>query len=149
MYVDSDENNFSNNPFLNRNIKTLKGMKYRLVPRVNPLDRSKVKYYATPVIDGNISKADLTKEVAAISSMSRGDVSNVMEGVRDVTPKYVKISKSITIGELGTLRISFTSEGVDNPDDFNVSMIKGVKYVFTPSKELRLQLNDMHFERVD
>jgi predicted histone-like DNA-binding protein len=116
---------------------------------MNPQNPSQVKYYAAPVIDGNVSKADLTKEIAAISSMSRGDVSNVVEGMRDVTPKYVKMSKSVTIGELGTLRITFTSEGVDNIEDFNVSMIKNVRYLFTPSMELRQQLFDIHFERVD
>jgi predicted histone-like DNA-binding protein len=124
-------------------------MKYKLVQRANPLDRSKVKYYATPIIDGNISKSDLTKEIAAISSMSRGDVSNVIEGMRDVTPKYAKMSKSISIGELGTLRISFTSEGVENIEDFNVNMIKDVRYIFTPSKELKQQLIDIHFEKAD
>jgi predicted histone-like DNA-binding protein len=124
-------------------------MKYKLVKRVNPQNRSQVKYYAAPIIDGNISKSDLTKEIAGISSMSRGDVSNVLEGVRDVTPKYVKINKSITIGDLGTLRITFSSEGVDNIEDFNVNMIRDVRYLFTPSQELKQQLNDIHFERVD
>jgi predicted histone-like DNA-binding protein len=124
-------------------------MKYKLVQRVNPQDRSQVKYYAAPVIDGNVSKSDVTKEIASISSMSRGDVSNVFEGARDVAPKYVKMSKSITIGDLGTLRISFSSEGVDNPEDFNVNMIKDVRYIFTPSQELKLQLLDIHFERVE
>jgi predicted histone-like DNA-binding protein len=124
-------------------------MKYKLIQRTNPLDRSKVKYYAAPVIDGNVSKSDLTKEIAAISSMSRGDVSNVIESMRDITPKYMKMSKSISLGELGTLRISFSSKGVDNIEDFNVNMIKDVRYIFTPSQELRQQLKDMHYEKAD
>jgi predicted histone-like DNA-binding protein len=124
-------------------------MKYKMIQRVNPQDRSKAKWYATPVIDGNISKAEVTKEIAAISSMSRGDTSNVIEGVRDITPKYLKLSKSVSIGDLGTLRISFSSEGVDNIEDFNVNMIKDVKYIFTPSQELKQQLNDIHFEKVE
>jgi predicted histone-like DNA-binding protein len=124
-------------------------MKYKLIQRANPLDRSQVKYYATPVIDGNISKSELTKDIAAISSMSRGDVSNVIEGMRDITPKYVKMSKSISLGELGSLRVSFGSEGVDKVEDFNVNMIKDVRYIFTPSQELKQQLKDIHFEKVD
>jgi predicted histone-like DNA-binding protein len=124
-------------------------MKYKMIKRMNPQDRSQAKYYAAPVIDGNVSKADLTKDIAAISSMSRGDVTNVFEATRDVAPKYIKMGKSVCIGDLGTLRISFGSEGVDNVDDFNVNMINGVRYVFTPSQELKQQLADIRFEKID
>jgi predicted histone-like DNA-binding protein len=105
-------------------------MKYKMIQRANPLDRGKVMYCAAPVIDGNVSKAGLTKKIAAISSISGDDVSNVIESMKGVTPEYVKMGKSITIGESGTLRISFSREGVDNSDDFNVNMIKDVRYIF-------------------
>lgn len=45
---------------------------------------------------------------------------------------------TIRIGNLGTLRITFKSEGVENIDDFSTSsMIKEVRVIFTPSKEFR------------
>ncbi|MDR2763801.1 MAG: hypothetical protein LBB90_02095 [Tannerella sp.] len=50
-------------------------MKYKLIQRENPQGRSKVKWYAAPVNDGQIAKNDLTEEIVNISSLSRGDVS--------------------------------------------------------------------------
>ena len=124
-------------------------MKYKLIKRVNPQDRNQSKWYATPVSDGLISKPELTKEIAALSSLSRGDVSNVIESAADITPKYLKLNRSVSLGDLGTLRLSFSSEGVENKEDFRTSMISGVKIIFTPSVQLKLSLNDIHFEIVD
>jgi methylmalonyl-CoA mutase cobalamin-binding subunit len=57
------------------------------------------------------------------------------------------MGKSVNLGEFGTLRISFSSEGVETPDDFNVSKISGVKVVFTPGVELKKALDDLKFEK--
>jgi hypothetical protein len=59
------------------------------------------------------------------------------------------MSKSVSLGDLGTLRLSFSSEGVEKPEDFNVSMISGVKVVFIPSVELKKQLVDIKFEKAE
>jgi predicted histone-like DNA-binding protein len=121
-------------------------MKYKLIWRANPQDRSQQKLYAAPVNDGTVTKSDLAKEITAISSLSKGDVSNVIECILEVIPKYLLMGKSVNLGEIGTFRISFSSEGVDEKADFNVGKIDGVKIIFTPSTELKKQLNDIHFE---
>jgi predicted histone-like DNA-binding protein len=117
-----------------------------MIQRANPQDRKVVKWYATPVNDGKITKIDLAKEIVNISSLSRGDVSNVIESLIDIMPKYLLMGKSVSLGELGTLRISFGSEGVEEEKDFNVSKISGVKFVFTPGVTLKRQLEEIHFE---
>jgi predicted histone-like DNA-binding protein len=121
-------------------------MKYKLIWRANPQDRSQQKLYAAPVSDGTVSKSDLAKEIIAASSLSKGDVSNVIECILEVIPKYLLMGKSVNLGEIGSFRISFSSEGVDDEADFNVGKIDGVKIIFTPSTELKKQLNDIHFE---
>jgi predicted histone-like DNA-binding protein len=121
-------------------------MKYRLVSKANPLDRSKSKWYASPVNDGKISKADLAREIVGISALSRGDVSSVIENLIDILPKYLLMGKSVSLGELGTLRVSFSSEGVEEQKQFNVNKISGVKIIFTPGTLLKGQLRDLRFE---
>jgi hypothetical protein len=49
--------------------------------------------------------------------------------------------------ELGTFRISLSSEGVEDRKDFNIDKITGVRVVFTPSVELKRKLDTIHFER--
>ena len=82
-----------------------------------------------------------------MSSLSRGDVSNVIENMIDIVPKYLMMGKSISLGELGTLRISFGSEGVEDPGQFSAAKIKGVKIIFTPGIELKKELETIQFER--
>jgi predicted histone-like DNA-binding protein len=121
-------------------------MKYKLISRENPLDRTEVKYYASPVNDGKISKDDLSKEIVDMSALSRGDVSSVIENFIDVIPKYLLMGKSVSLGELGTMRISFGSESVVDPKHFNTSKISSPKIIFTPSPVLRGRLRDIHYE---
>ena len=123
-------------------------MKYKIIWRVNPQDRTKGKWYALPVNDGKISKTDLAKEIVSISALSRGDVSSVIENLLEILPKYLLMGKSVNLGELGTLRVSFGSEGVDDEKDFNVNKITSVKIVFTPGVELKKQLANIHFELI-
>jgi predicted histone-like DNA-binding protein len=122
-------------------------MKYKLVTRVNPQDRTQSKLYASPVNDGCITEDDIKKEILSLSSLSRGDVSNVIESFIEVIPKYLIMGKSVKIGQLGTLRLSFSSEGVDSPEEFTVAKIKGVRILFTPSSELRHTIEHVSFEK--
>ena len=45
---------------------------------------------------------------------------------------------TVRVGDLGTIRVSFKSDGVENITDFNAgAMIKNPRIIFTPSKEFR------------
>jgi predicted histone-like DNA-binding protein len=124
-------------------------MKYKIIQRANPQDRTKTKWYAVPVNDGKIGKSDLSKEIVNISALSRGDVSDVIESLLDVVPKYLLMGKSVNLGELGTMRVSFGSQGVDDPKKFHTNLISGVRIIFTPSSEFKEQLSRMHFEHAN
>ena len=122
-------------------------LKYKLIKRANPQDRTKEKWYAAPVNTGKINRKDLDKEIVNMSSLSRGDVSNAIENLLDIMPKYLLMGKSVSLGELGTLRLSFSSKGVDQVEDFNAQMIGNAKVIFTPSPEFRKSLQDIIFEK--
>jgi predicted histone-like DNA-binding protein len=122
-------------------------MKYKLTKRANPQNRAEEKWYASPVNNGKITKTELTKEIVVLSSLSRGDVSNVIESLLEVLPKYLLMGKSVSLGELGTMRVSFGSKGVENPEEFVVGMINDAKIIFTPGVELKKQLANLSFEK--
>ncbi|MDR1339340.1 MAG: DNA-binding protein [Prevotellaceae bacterium] len=123
-------------------------MKYKLRPRKNPQDRqSPGKWYATPINGGKVEQSEVAEDIVSLSSLSRGDVGNVISCLIDTVPRYLLMDKSVHLGELGTFRISFSSEGVDDPKDFTVNKISGVRVVFTPSVELKKKLENIHFEK--
>ena len=124
-------------------------LSYKLVKRANPRDRQlPPKWYATPYNNGRKSISDISDDVATASSLSRGDIQNVILSLVDQVPKYLLDGKSVELGELGILRVSFSSEGVNTEDEFNASRIDSVKIIFTPGSRLKEKLARAHFEAV-
>lgn len=122
-------------------------MKYKLIQKANPLKPdSKRKWYASPIKKGTINNYQLSKGMAAKSSMTRGAVLNVIENIVDEIPFYLTEGYSVNLNNLGTLRISLSSNGVENPEDFSEKNIKNPKVIFTPSPEFKETLLNMKLE---
>lgn len=125
-------------------------MKYRVRPRKNPRDEdAPIKFYAAPVSSGRVSLMELADRIARSSSLTRGDIENVLSNFLDELPEYLKDGKSVQLGEFATVRLSFSSEGVDSADEVNASLIRGTRVIFTPSTNLKKELSLTHFERED
>jgi predicted histone-like DNA-binding protein len=139
IYILNNKNNHS--------FKTEYIMKYKIVERSNPrkLDEKK-KQYANPVNAGSLSLKEMAKDIAGRSSLTRGDIENVLSNFLDELPTYLKIGMSVKLGDFGTMRLSLKSEGVELDKKFDASHIKGVKIIFTPSSELKKNLEDIKFE---
>ena len=125
-------------------------MKYRLVQKRNPQDPEGLrKYYANPVNIGKMTIRDLAMEISARSSLTWGDIESVLKNLVEVLPMFLKLGMSIQLGDFGTLRLSISGDGVENAKDFNASMIKKVRVVFTPGPLLRDALGSISFEEFE
>lgn len=123
-------------------------LKYRLVQRANPRNASQPKkLYAMPVFNGRRTMLQLSEDVASSSSLSRGDLQNALMSIADNIPKYLLDSNSVQLGEIGNLRITFSSQGVDSEKDFDTTMIRDLKIVFTPGPRLKQILLHARFEK--
>ena len=119
---------------------------YTIVSRVNPgKPKDPVKYYASAKSSGEISIRDLAKEIAEISTMSLPDVIGVLESVVMLVPRHIGHGKIIRLGELGSLRISLHSEGMEKPEEVSAKQIKSNKFVFTPGKDLQKALKNVEY----
>ena len=124
-------------------------MKYRVVKRGNPLSPgSSKKQYASAVNAGVLTVRDFSNEVSGRSSLTRGDVENVLINFLEELPTFLKIGMSVRLGEFGTLRLTVASEGVDEDREFTSAHIKGVRVIFTPSPEFKKSLENITFERL-
>jgi predicted histone-like DNA-binding protein len=123
-------------------------MKYKLVPKANPLDRAAApKYYAAPVYAGEKDLKQLSQEIADLSSLSPGDVYNVLLNLENVIPRHVFDGFKVSLGDFGSFKPSFGSEGVDDPKNFNASMIRSKKVLYYAGKGVRKGLTGMRFEQ--
>jgi predicted histone-like DNA-binding protein len=112
-------------------------MKFKLVKRSNPQNRTEEKWYANSVNAGKFTINEFAEKIAGRSSLTKGDILNVLANFIDELPSLLAIGMSVQLGDFGTLRLPLASEGVENPDDFTVANILGVKVIFTPSVELK------------
>ena len=123
-------------------------MKYKLIERKNPQKKDEPgKWYASPVNDGKITQRNIANDIVDLSSLTRGDVLSTIENLLDTVPKYLLLGKSVNLGSLGTMRISFSSKGVNKPEDFNTKLINKLKVVFTPSTDFKNTINKVSFEK--
>lgn len=123
-------------------------MKYKLIERGNPSDKTAPKkWYAAPINAGKVTEKIIAKEIASRSSLTAGDVMNVLHNFLDLLPNHLVDGKSVKLGEFGTFRISFSSEGVDNESEFTVDKMKNKKVLFTPGSDFKQGLNAITFEK--
>jgi predicted histone-like DNA-binding protein len=122
-------------------------MKYKIVKRGNPGNpAAPKKQYANAVNTGRFTIRDFAKEIAGRSSLTRGDIENVLNNFVDELPVFLKLGQSVQLGGFGTLRLTLVSEGVDEDKSFGADDIKGTRVIFTPGVELKSSLKDIKFE---
>ena len=124
-------------------------IKFKIMERVNPqapLDPR--KYYAFIKNQGVVNLRQLAKRISRESTISMMDTMAVLEGLLQVIPDLLADGKIVRLGELGTFRVTISSEGVDTADDFNLTAIKGVNLIFRPGVEFRDHLSGFKFQKV-
>lgn len=124
-------------------------MKYKLVERKNPGKKDDpAKTYATPVWDGMIEIEELSDIIAGRSSLTKGDVLNVLQNFLDEIPRYLLMGKAVNLNKLGIFRLSFGSSGSENAKEFNASQIRSPRVTFLASAQLKKKIaNDVKFAR--
>ena len=122
-------------------------MKIRLVPKKNPQKREEVKFYANPVNVGRKTLDDIARDISGRSSLTRGDISNVLYNFIDCLPHYLRDGFSIQLGEFGSMRLTLSSEGAATVKAFKTETIKP-RVTFTPGVELKSALRENSYETV-
>ena len=122
-------------------------MKIKMVQRKNPQKKSEVKYYASPVNAGKKTLRDIARDIAGRSSLTRGDIENVLSNFIDCLPHYLRDGFSVQLGEFGTMRLTLSSEGAATVKAFKTETIKP-RVTFTPGVELKAPLRENSYETV-
>ena len=122
-------------------------MKIKMVPRKNPQKKSEVKYYASPVNAGKKTLRDIAKDIAGRSSLTRGDIENVLTNFMECLPSYLRDGFSVQLGNFGSMRVTLSSKGAETEKAFKTETIRP-RVVFTPGTELKRELAANSYESV-
>ena len=120
-------------------------MKIKLQKKKNPQKRTEEKYYANPVNLGKKTLRDIAHDIAGRSSLTRGDIENVLSNFMDCLPHYLRDGFSIQLGNFGSMRVTLSSKGAETEKAFKTETIKP-RVVFTPGTELKRELAANSYE---
>lgn len=105
-------------------------------------------WYAIPALGNRLDTREVCKAATRYSTVAPAEAEMVLNLLRDGVVHELQLGNSVQLGEFGWMRLSFSSEGVKDVTEFNAgSMMRNVKLVFTPSKELMRDIRDgLRFE---
>lgn len=105
------------------------------------------KFYASPVMSGELTLAGLTRSIEKISTVSGADIRAVLYAMVDVMRDSLADGQIVRLGEMGSLRVSISSEGKANADEVNAKAIKNAKVIFTPGKDIKEMLATLNYTK--
>lgn len=122
---------------------------YYLVKKANPKDKEQPKkFYAMAEVSGDYSTDKLCAEIEKMSSLTEGDVMAAVSAMLHCVGKALQEGKSVSLGDLGRMRVSVSSEGTLTEDEFTASKIKKARVIFVPGKKLKLAVQECQFRKV-
>ena len=123
-------------------------MKYRIVKRINPLNKTEEKYYAAPRYMEELTVLDLAKDISDACTLNVTDVEAVLTSLVRKLPLYLKNGFKIQLGNFGRVKLSFSSKGYESPENVDASSITSKRILFTPSIELKNEIEKASFSKV-
>jgi predicted histone-like DNA-binding protein len=122
---------------------------YHVIQRGEPGVKGggKKQYYARPVVAGETDIASLTRSIEKISTVSGADVQAVLYALVDVMADELAQGRIVRLGELGSMRVSFKSEGKPAVTDINATDISNPRTLFTPGPRIKSMLKGLSFTK--
>lgn len=125
------------------------GINYSVTALRNPLrPEEDERYYAKAQIRSIINMRTLSRELAYATSLTEGDVYNVLVNLPYGLKKHLDNGDMVDLGELGKFQYQISSEGATTRSEFTYHKIKKVKFHFRPSKFMIADVKKLEFEEV-
>ena len=116
-------------------------MRAKVVKKTNPKEpQAAPRFYASAVHDVSINLDGLANTVASRCSLRRADVHGVLGALMDIIRDELAAGKVVTMGDLGSFCVNLKSEGAETQKEVTPGLVKGMKIVYRPAKELRKKL---------
>lgn len=111
-------------------------LQFNAVERQNPINKEK-KWYASPKQTGKRDLKSISKDLSELSSLSAGDVQNVIVNLIDQLPKWLMEGISVKLDGFGSFRLSFSSDGVVTKEEVTANLIKDLRIIFDADDSIK------------
>ena len=110
--------------------------RYKLSRRKNKLNPSKDnRWYAIPAPSRRVTARDLCAEATANTTLSPAELLMALELVAERAAASLRRGDTVELPGLGTLRLEYGSEGVDEPERFHAALMRRPRVVFRPARQ--------------
>jgi predicted histone-like DNA-binding protein len=106
------------------------------------------KHYASPVHGREVSLEAMTKGIEKSSTVSGADIRAVLYAMVEEAVSGLSEGRIIRLGDLGSLRITISSEGKDTAEEVTAAAVKKAGVIFTPGAKLQEMLKNAKFTKV-
>jgi predicted histone-like DNA-binding protein len=100
------------------------------------------------VHDREVTLEGLTRAIEKTSTVNGADIRAVLYATVEEAVAGLEDGKIIRLGDLGSLRVTLSSEGKDTAEEVTAATVKRVSVIFTPGKKLREMLQNVKFTRI-
>ena len=95
-----------------------------------------MKYFPALVRQPNMTKDELEREIADLSSLSPGDVSNVFKNLKIILGKSAQNGRSVET-EIGIFQIQLKVTAANTLEELSVDNVEKVNIRYIPSKDVQ------------
>ena len=111
------------------------------VARANPLNRSEIKYYPAVKTLRHVGEDEIAQLIADETTLNAMEAKMAIRQYHKVLARILNDSNSAKLGDIGTISVSCTGEGVDTPEEVVPAKVKSVKANLRASKTFSAGLN--------
>ena len=123
-------------------------MKYVIQPKRNPQDdKAPKKFYLVAKSVGNITFKEIAREIEKRSSLTRGDIENVLTNLAEVLPLFLRNGFTVSLDDFCSVHLTIQSDGADTEEEAGPHLVRQVRAVFVSGTELKKELKDMPVEK--
>jgi predicted histone-like DNA-binding protein len=105
------------------------------------------KFYASPIMDGELTLEDLSQGIEKRSTVSGIDIRAVLYALVDLSVESLAKGTIVRLGDLGSIRVSLSAEGVETEDGVTSATIKGASVIFTPGTRIKDILTSVKYQK--
>ena len=121
---------------------------YKLVSRKDPRDENSVaKFYALAISSGHADLRSIAEKISDRCTLTTVDTVAVLEALVGLIPQELADGKIVQLGDFGTFRTTFRSEGAETEDEFTKLKIKETKVHFRQGLEFKRKFSNLKFSK--
>ena len=120
-------------------------LKVKAVERLLKFDKEsagKYRYVLKPEMYSTLSQAKVIKEAAMRSGVNQGVMKACWDAAGEVIKAWATEGHSVALPGLGSMRFGLRSKAVENVNDVKTGLIQSRRIIFTPSVDLKDELQN-------